>query len=151
MKRLLVTACSALLAFAASSSAEGTEPVTTVDEFDRTFTFDCPQGFTLIEHYTGTETIRRFGDRQQTQIRLVSEFTNSVTGSTFRSTTAWMYTFYPENTVSVVGVTFRLTIPGQGVIALEAGRVVYDWQTGKVVFDAGPSQPLTNFCQPFAG
>jgi hypothetical protein len=132
-------------------TAGAAKPITTVDSFDRTFTFQCPQGFTLIERYQGTETIRRFADgRQHTAVRLVSEFTNGSSGETLTAITPSLYTFTAD-TVSVVGVTFRLTVPGEGTISLDAGRLVYDRQSGTTIFDSGPSDGRPNLCVVLTG
>jgi len=37
-----------------------------------------------------------------------------------------------------VGLLFQLVIPGHGPIFKEAGRVIYDFDTGEVLFSAGP-------------
>jgi hypothetical protein len=122
------------------------QPIATTTSFDRTFTTDCPQNFTLIEHYSGTQTIRRFSDGgQQTQVKLNSEFTNSVSGETLQSFEPFMITFGP-GTIYEVGVVFRVNKPGEGIIALDAGREVYDSTTGLAVFDKGPSDSSPNLC-----
>ena len=147
-KRIAVPGAVAILVLVLVGRPAAAEPpVTTVQDLDRTFTFDCP-GFTLVTQYTGTETIRRLAVAQQTQVRVFTSFTNSATGEVFRSTDAWMYTFADD--VSVVGMTLRVTIPGVGIVALEGGRVIYSIETGEVTFDSGPSVPLTNWCMPFA-
>jgi hypothetical protein len=129
----------------ATSMAQADAPVTTTTTFDRTFTFPCPQGFDLISRYTGSETIRRFDGTQQTEERLVSSFTNSISGETLTSVTPWVITFRPD-TVSFVGVTFRLNEPGVGLVAIDAGRVVYDRQTGEVILEDGPADTRPNLC-----
>lgn len=148
-QRLRAVALGSLLAIGllAAHPAGAEPPITTVTTFDRTFTFACPQGFTLIEHYQGTETIRRFRDgSQQTHIRLLSEFTNDVTGERLRSVTPSLFTFSLD-TISVVGVTFRVNEPGEGIVSLAAGRLVYDRETGTTVFDSGPSDSRPNLCR----
>lgn len=99
----------------------------------------------------GVETTRRFSDRQQTQLRVTSSFSNSATGLTYQSTTPWTITFKPSETVVYAGITGRLNVPGQGSVALDAGRVMYDWATGVPIFDAGPSEVLPNLCNLLAG
>lgn len=42
------------------------------------------------------------------------------------------------NTGTFTGAAFRINLPGQGVIYLMAGRLVVDFDTGEVLFEAGP-------------
>jgi hypothetical protein len=43
--------------------------------------------------------------------------------------------------VTSSGVSYRVTVPGEGVVLLQAGRLVFD-EAGEVVFQAGPHQVL---------
>ena len=63
--------------------------------------------------------------------------------------------FPSENVASIVatsGLRFRLTVPGEGVVLLSAGRVVFD-ERGELVFQAGP-RPVggdyLRLCEVFA-
>ena len=42
------------------------------------------------------------------------------------------------NTLSITGAPFKVTVPGQGVIFLDAGRTFIDFNTGEVTY-SGPS------------
>ncbi len=129
-----------------SHPANAAQPITTVNNYDQIFSFSCPQGFYAIEHYVGSETIRRFSDgTQQAQEHVDATFTNSVSGLSLSSNTSFLFNF-KSDTVSEVGASFRLNKPGQGLISLSTGRFVYDTQTGAVVFDSGPSDAQPNFC-----
>ena len=44
-----------------------------------------------------------------------------------------------EGTISWLGLRFRVTFPGLGVVLLDAGKIVFD-ADGNVVFEAGPHQ-----------
>ena len=44
-----------------------------------------------------------------------------------------------DNVVAVSGLSFKLTVPGHGVVFHEAGHVVIDLSNGDVLFQAGPS------------
>ena len=46
------------------------------------------------------------------------------------------------NTGTFMGPSFRINLPGQGVIFLMAGRLVVDFNTGDVMFEAGPQDWL---------
>lgn len=143
---IITVLVASILGLDLAHQASAAQPITTIEKFDNTFTFDCPQGFTAIEHYVGSETIRRFSNgAQQAAERVNATFTNSVSGLSLSSETPFLYKFTPT-TVTVVGATFRLNKPGQGVISLDAGRAVYDAQTGEVIFDSGPSDAQLNIC-----
>lgn len=127
--------------------ASAGKPETTHSAIDILFTSQCPQGFNLEEQYTGTQTVRRFENgRQQTQLHINSEFTNSVSGESFESTNAFMYTFTPEG-LSLVGLTVRLNKPGEGVVSIESGRTIFSNQTGETMFDSGPNKDPLNLCE----
>ena len=144
--------CPLLVATAVTAPAGAQAPVTTVEPFERTFTFDCPQGFQLVEHYEGTETIRRFEDgRQHTHVQIRSQYTNATTGESLQATTSYLIAFEPGDDVSFVGTTFRVTAPGHGALAIDAGRLVFDWHSGDVTFEQGPSDGRPNLCAVLSG
>lgn len=43
-----------------------------------------------------------------------------------------------ENTLALTGASFRVTVPGVGVIYLDAGRTLFDFNTGEIT-KSGPS------------
>jgi hypothetical protein len=63
--------------------------------------------------------------------------------------------FPSKNVASIVatsGLDFRLTVPGEGVVLLRAGRLAFD-QGGRVFFQAGPRPVLEDYlrvCEVFA-
>ncbi len=46
---------------------------------------------------------------------------------------------YVDNNLAIAGLQFKLTIPGQGVIFHEVGRLFIDLVTGDVLMQAGPA------------
>jgi hypothetical protein len=46
------------------------------------------------------------------------------------------------NVGTFMGPAFRINLPGQGVIFHQAGRLVVDFDTGEVLFEAGPQDWL---------
>lgn len=40
--------------------------------------------------------------------------------------------------VTVAGLFFHLTLPGEGSVVLDAGRFILDLTTGELTFEAGP-------------
>lgn len=133
-------------AFATAPPAAADAPVTTLSTFERTTTLDCPQGFTLVERYEGTERTRLLDDgTQQTHVRVTAQFTNAASGESLTSVTPFLITARPGETVSFVGTTFRVVAPGEGAVAVDAGRLVFDW-SGDVIFERGPSDAAPNLC-----
>ena len=154
MRQRCCIALSSLLiaATALVAPARAQRPVTHVETAERTFTVECAQGFQLVEHYEVTETIRRFDDGgQHTHGRVTAQFTNATTAESLRSTSSFLIVFEPGEQVSFVGVTFRLTAPGHGALAVDAGRLVFDWHSGDVIFERGPSDLRPNLCAVLAG
>ena len=39
---------------------------------------------------------------------------------------------------TIIGAFTRISVPGAGILVLEAGRIVFDVATGTILFDAGP-------------
>ena len=61
-------------------------------------------------------------------------------------------TWYTDGTQVVVGLSSKITIPGHGIIAHSAGRIIYDLTTGEVLFQAGPGDLYVDtapFCEFF--
>ena len=58
-------------------------------------------------------------------------------------------------TLAITGLTFKVTLPGNGVIFHEAGRIVIDFETGEVLFQAGPhdfgDQEVAALCTALMG
>jgi len=56
--------------------------------------------------------------------------------------------------VTSSGVSYRVTVPGEGVVLLEAGRLEFN-EAGEIVFVAGPHQVLSQdtdkLCEALAG
>lgn len=134
-------------ALAAAPPAAAAAPVA-MTSFDRTTALGCPQGFTLVERYEGIERTRLFDDgTQHTHVRVTATFTNATSGA---SLTPFLITARPGKTVSFVGATFRVVVPGEDAVAVDAGRLVFDW-SGDVIFDQGPSDAAPNLCALLTG
>jgi hypothetical protein len=41
---------------------------------------------------------------------------------------------------TIVGAFTRISVPGAGILVLEAGRIVFDLATGAILFEAGPHE-----------
>ena len=134
-----------------SGRAGATAPVTTRMTTKYNLVQDCPD-FQIDFRQVIDETVLRFLDtngvtvRQETIIHDAATFTNTSTAKSYSAIWSWSLTFRPEVTVSVSGVIFRLAIPGQGLVAIDAGRIIYDWATGSTIFDKGPTDRYPNLC-----
>ena len=101
--------------------------------------------------YEGTERTRLLADGiQRTHVRVAAQFTNVTSGERLTSVTPFLITARAGETVSFVGVTFRLVAPGEGAVAVDAGRLVFDW-SGDVMFERGPSDAAPNLCALLSG
>ena len=45
-----------------------------------------------------------------------------------------------EETVTTIGSLYRITIPGQGIVAQDTGIITFDSVTGEVLFEGGPHE-----------
>ena len=64
---------------------------------------------------------------------------NSETGETNTGSSPQIYfNDFIEGTETTVGRRNHNNLPGEGNVALDAGRIVIDMQTGEVIFSAGP-------------
>jgi len=86
--------------------------------------------------------------RQETFVRDDATLTDPVTGQSFSAIWTWKLTFLSDS-VSVVGLNARVTIPGRGLVAIDTGRIVYDRATGQTIFERGPSE-YPDLCQVFS-
>ena len=41
---------------------------------------------------------------------------------------------------TIIGAFTRISVPGAGILVLEAGRIVFDVATGAILFEAGPHE-----------
>jgi hypothetical protein len=148
---VILTVLAALIAVPAAVSAT---PVSTIVNVDVTFTntFDC--SFPLQESFTGSYKDILFFDAagNPTMEILTSQFggpltatwTNPANGKTLSSIEAAPLIVYynPDGSFASlqnVGLLFNVTVPGQGTVLLDVGRIVIVRHQG-IVFEAGPHQ-----------
>ena len=104
--------------------------------------------FNAVAHYAGTVKITTYFNAQGDPIRALFQgrargtLTNSVTGFTVKDAPSIRNGFFDLVTdrVTNVGVDFHITVPGSGVVVLQAGRIVFDG-AGPPIFIAGPHFP----------
>jgi hypothetical protein len=129
--------------------------------------FDDP-GFALPDIDCGTFTIRETsfsnrvdvttyfnhaGDpvRVRVHVQFQGVLTNLSTGKTLRDHAAFSDTFdFIDGTLTETGIIFHYTIPHQGLLVADQGRIVFDLESGELLFVAGShdvnEQGLTAIC-----
>ena len=116
----------------------GTELIAECGEFDVLTDFVVDGQSTIFFDSAGNPDYARI------HLRFVDFYYNSETGEGFteheHSNTLLDLPSGEEVTSS--GVSYRVTVPGEGVVLLEAGRVEFN-EAGEVVFVAGPHQVLS--------
>ena len=134
MKTRLALAALALagVAFLSVASADAAPPQQTVISIDETFTVDdiCP--FPIVESGQGTARIIDFVDQNGNTTReldITSGFrvtfsANGVTLTTVSPSVAHITFNNDSETFTLTGLSGHISIPGQGTVALSAGRIV---------------------------
>lgn len=116
--------------------------------------------FPFLEVFDGRVTITTFFDNEGNPIRVTfhlpfhGTLTNEATGESVSADQVLQETDdLEEGTVSWLGLRFRVTFPGLGVVLLDAGKIVFA-ADGNVVFEAGPHQVVNGdfagFCAALA-
>jgi len=102
------------------------------------FEFDFKVSVTTFFDKAGTPV------KYKEQLVFNGQFTNETTGRTLlerdRNT---LSQDLQSGIVTIVGLPFRLFIPGAGIVLRDAGKFVFDPATGEVLFDAGPNPYLS--------
>jgi hypothetical protein len=120
--------------------------------------FDIRDAF--IVRGTQTTFYDRSGDavRDRFHFRYVDRFYNSETGKEYTATTANTIDFVDVRSgqLDAMGLEYHLTVPGVGVVILDAGKLI-ETADGEVVFESGKHQILGSnpdtekFCEALAG
>jgi hypothetical protein len=112
---------------------EGTQPWTSCEGFDIVVNFNVDITERTFYNANG-EAIRI-----QAQIRGEGQLVNTVTGATNTGSGPINETVdLRAGTVTDVGLGFHNNLPGVGIVALSAGKITFDGDTGDVLFSAGP-------------
>ena len=156
MKKLVLALALAMpLAFAAIASADA--PTIVEQTLHRSIPHfaECP-GFTVAGEFDVNRTVMTFVDQNGTPIRrvihvhFIGMLTNTSSGKSIPDEGNQIVTIdLVTGTVTVDGRVRVDTIPGEGVILAQVGRVVTDAQ-GNILFIAGQqdfaTQNLSDFC-----
>jgi hypothetical protein len=147
--RIMAVVLAALgLGLFGAAPAAADPPTTTILLFDDLTIQDRTCGFLIVEVFDGTVRITTFVDDQgnPTRIRISALFqgtlTNPTTGESIRGQQELIIFLDVEQPTQETwaGLRFRAVFPGAGAVLLDAGRLVFDAETGGVFFEAGKHQ-----------
>jgi hypothetical protein len=110
-------------------------------------------GFNVIGDFTVEREDMTFFNSSGTPIEMVihahfvGTLTNSITGKSLSDDGSRIITFdLLNNTVTNTGLNLKVVVPGQGIIVIDAGRIVRD-AAGNITFEAGPHDFVNNALQ----
>jgi hypothetical protein len=136
-----------MLALAGSASAAKPEPQT-IHEEETELIADCGDFQVLTDYVLDIRELVFFdsaGNEDFARVHLTFHdfFYNSETGEGFAETNTGNNVIdLPSGAeVTSMGLSYHVTVPGEGVVLLQAGRLEFD-EAGNVVFVAGPHQVL---------
>lgn len=111
-------------------------------------------GFNVIGDFSVERDDMTFFDASGTPIKMVihahfvGTLTNSVTGASLSDDGSRIITFdLPNNTVTNTGLNLKVVVPGQGILVIDAGRIVID-AAGDITAEAGPHDLWNQMLQP---
>jgi hypothetical protein len=167
MRRLIRSAAVTAMTIAAMVLAEpaaATTKVTTVMHVDDTFVASGVCSFDITFHAFGSFKESDYFDDSGLLVKTILTprglftVTTSAKGTTLTMQAQnfqEVFTYNPDGSVksdTLHGIVWRFTIPGGGVVLLDAGRVTFDSE-GEVLFEGGPHQLLHGdvdaFCAAF--
>jgi uncharacterized protein YehS (DUF1456 family) len=149
MRRVtVVLGVAAIMVVMAASSAAAAKPE--VDgpfhDEDTVFFADCGE-FQILDRYVLDFTIKWFSDKDGNRIRGVEQvsgtdtFINSVTGKEIAAPFHNTVIIDPTTATGANnGVIYRVTVPGSGLVFIDAGRIVTNQAGTEITFQAGPHQ-----------
>jgi hypothetical protein len=144
----------AISGFVFAPTAAAMEPTHQRFEVTRHGTFVTCSGFDVIGDFSVERDDVTFFDSSGTPIKMVihahfvGTLANSVTGKSLSDDGNRIITFdLPNNTVTNTGLNLKVVVPGQGIIVIDAGRIVID-AAGNITSEAGPHDLENNALQP---
>ena len=147
MGRILAIVAVALLAMPATASAQATREVEVIS-FNGSFEVNDLCSFPLIEHQEGTFQIATFFDasgtptKQIITVRSPYVVTLSAHGKTLTGVSPFAEKIVLDAegelvTATLVGLVSQFRVPGDGVLLIDTGRIVFDADFD-IIFEAGP-------------
>jgi hypothetical protein len=133
------------LAFAATAGATPPTTETFHDEGSMIDTELC--GFAINASFEVDDRITTFYDSAGDPIRVVERLTFLGTLTNGDKSVVdndnWVVVHdLVGGTDIFLGTVFNINVPGEGVVVLDAGRVIFDAETGEILFEGGPHQAL---------
>jgi hypothetical protein len=165
MKRIIIfltLGAIVALILAMAGTASAAKPEVRTFQFEGTeFIADCGDFEVLTDFVLDIRSLVYFDDEgnedfAREHFAFHDFFYNSETGEGFAETnTGTAVVDLPSgNEISSSGLSYHVTVPGEGVVLLQAGRLEFD-EAGNVVFVAGPHQVLRGetqkLCEALAG
>lgn len=105
-------------------------------------------GFPVTVQLTGFAVLKVSFDEagEPSSVRLVINATGTISGngiSLSETDHTVIFIDFAEETRSEIGIVFRVSVPGTGVILFDRGRLVFgDFGEGELLFEAGPHPGL---------
>lgn len=153
MQRFMILIALALIGVFAGQAA-ASEPFHAREAFHFEWVDDwtCP-GTEISVVADGYDNIREWDNRFMDHASAVATLTAN--GREVTDNASATYIFDGERgTLSIIGTLYNIQIPGEGVVLLDAGIVVYDTETEELVREAGPHMRLhgdvSGLCSYFA-
>jgi hypothetical protein len=154
-RRFLLACITILLSLALFTPALAAKPEVFFIPVDVTFDRGACDGFTVIGHVTGLLKFSTYLDREGNFsmgtvlfIGGLQTFTNSETGATLSSPDIGIdkTTISDDGSTIVASMAFatRLVVPGEGLVFAHIGKIVYNENTGEVLFEAGQHDDFAN-------
>jgi hypothetical protein len=146
-RRLLLICSTILLSLGLFTPALAAKPEIFTILVDDTFVIEGCDGFSVIERVQGRIKVSIHFDQDGNFVMQIARFslrhtyTNSETGASLFSPDVGIdKTVINEDgsgTTAVIGIVARIVVPGEGTVFRHLGRIVFDINTGEVVFEAG--------------
>ena len=153
-RRLLLVMLMMLLTLTLYTPALAAKPEMITIPVDDTFVFGECAGFLVIEHVEGAIKASFHTDQDGNPVmeivrfRLRHTFSNSETGASLTSQDVGIdqLTINQDGsgTVAVIGIVARIVVPGEGLVFAHLGRIVFDLETGELLFEAGRHDDFAN-------
>jgi hypothetical protein len=153
-RRLLPVMLVMLLTLTLYTPALAAKPEMITIPVDDTLVFGECAGFSVIEHVEGAIKASLHTDQEGNPVmeivrfRLRHTFSNSETGASLTSQDVGIdkVTINQDGsgTVAVIGIVARIVVPGEGLVFAHLGRIVFDLETGEVLFEAGRHDDFAN-------
>ena len=151
-RRLTLVPLTLLLSFTLVTSVFAAKPDIFTIPVDDTFMLGECDGFSVIEHVEGRVKISTHFDQDGNftmeiiRFSLRHTYTNSVTGESLTSPDVGIdkVVVHEDGSgeVNVIGIVGRIVVPGEGVVLAHLGKIVFDLNTGEVLFVGGPHDDL---------